>query len=200
MKGIRTLSLWLKTFRRHDNCGCSVTYEDGEMRQDAWSKRTWQASPEELAERRELEEKLKPVRFSPEEAKRREASVKARIEGRRMLTNNPDDDILLLEATSPFKNPETPLSINTDLQSKHIKGGKRMDITGYLGKKVDLTCKDGKRFSGYVYDILDAEDSDIHEDCIDISLLETEAIVEIAISDIRSFTVDENYRVIDFWG
>ena len=55
-------------FRRHDNCGCSVTYEDGEMRQDTWSKRTWQASPEELAERRELEEKLKPVRFSPEEA------------------------------------------------------------------------------------------------------------------------------------
>ena len=75
MKGIRTLSLWLKTFRRHDNCGCSVTYEDGEMRQDTWNKRTWQASPEELAERRELEEKLKPVRFSPEEAAAKEREV-----------------------------------------------------------------------------------------------------------------------------
>lgn len=75
MRGIRTLSLWLKTFRRHDNCGCSVTYEDGEMRQDAWSKRTWQASPEELAERKELEEKLKPVRFSPEEAATKEREV-----------------------------------------------------------------------------------------------------------------------------
>ena len=73
------MSLWLKTFRRHDNCGCSVTYEDGEMRQDAWSKRTWQASPEELAERKELEEKLKLVRFSPEEAAAKEREVLDKI-------------------------------------------------------------------------------------------------------------------------
>ncbi|MBR1422935.1 MAG: hypothetical protein IJ571_05790 [Ruminococcus sp.] len=28
-------------FRRHDNCGCSVTYEDGGMRQQVWCKRDW---------------------------------------------------------------------------------------------------------------------------------------------------------------
>ena len=93
MKGIRTLSLWLKTFRRHDNCGCSVTYEDGEMRQDAWSKRTWQASPEELAERKELEDKLKPVRFSPEEAAAKEKEV---LEQRahNVLTRSENSDII----------------------------------------------------------------------------------------------------------
>lgn len=157
-------------FRRHDNCGCSVTYEDGEMRtrQQVWSKRDWSDEEEQkyleasddykrrkrvykkdrednkqgklsssdlsisskekqkaLAKKRELLAQKRPLRLSPEEAKRREASVKARIEGRRVLTNKPDDDILLLEATSPFNNPKTPLSINTDLQSKHIKGGKR---------------------------------------------------------------------------
>ena len=35
-------------FRRHDNCGCTVTFENGRERQDVWSKRTWQASPLEV--------------------------------------------------------------------------------------------------------------------------------------------------------
>ena len=35
-------------FRRHDNCGCTVTFENGRQRQDVWSKQTWQASPEEI--------------------------------------------------------------------------------------------------------------------------------------------------------
>lgn len=30
-------------YRRHDNCGCSVTYENGRKRQNVWSKRTWEA-------------------------------------------------------------------------------------------------------------------------------------------------------------
>lgn len=30
-------------YRRHDNCGCSVTYENGRKRQDVWSKREWEA-------------------------------------------------------------------------------------------------------------------------------------------------------------
>ncbi|MDD6059686.1 MAG: hypothetical protein PUB97_04790 [Ruminococcus sp.] len=29
-------------FRRHDNCGCSVTFENGRQRQDVWSKRSWE--------------------------------------------------------------------------------------------------------------------------------------------------------------
>ena len=90
-------------FRRHDNCGCSVTYEDGEMRQDAWSKRTWQASPEELAERRELEEKLKPVRFSPEEAaaKEREVLDKSAQSG---IIENKENRITTIEQASEYLN------------------------------------------------------------------------------------------------
>lgn len=30
-------------YRRHDNCGCSVTFENGRQRQDVWSKREWEA-------------------------------------------------------------------------------------------------------------------------------------------------------------
>ena len=31
-----------KIYQRHDNCGCSVTFENGRQRQDVWSKRTWE--------------------------------------------------------------------------------------------------------------------------------------------------------------
>lgn len=37
-------------FRRHDNCGCTVTYEEGRQRQDVWTKRSWErVDPEEVA-------------------------------------------------------------------------------------------------------------------------------------------------------
>jgi hypothetical protein len=36
-------------FRRHDNCSCTVTFENGRERQDVWSKRTWDAKdPKEI--------------------------------------------------------------------------------------------------------------------------------------------------------
>lgn len=36
-------------FRRHDNCDCTVTFENGRQRQDVWSKRTWDANdPQEV--------------------------------------------------------------------------------------------------------------------------------------------------------
>ena len=56
-------------FRRHDNCTCTVTYECGKMRQDVWSKRTWEASPEELQARKDAAEAAKPTVYTPEQAK-----------------------------------------------------------------------------------------------------------------------------------
>lgn len=50
-------------FRRHDNCGCTVTFENGRERQDVWSKRTWQASPLEV-----MRAGFKPVRNSRAQA------------------------------------------------------------------------------------------------------------------------------------
>ena len=54
-----------------------------------------------------------------------------------------------------------------------------MKMIGYLGKKVDLTCKDGKQFSGYIFDVLDAEDSD----CVDIDPIDSDCIIEIPVDD-----------------
>lgn len=47
-------------FRRHDNCDCTVTYENGRERQDVWSKKTWTVSEDAGAP--------EPVRFTQEQA------------------------------------------------------------------------------------------------------------------------------------
>ena len=46
-----------------------MTYECGKMRQDVWSKRTWEASPEELQARKDAAEAAKPTVNTPEQAK-----------------------------------------------------------------------------------------------------------------------------------
>lgn len=53
-------------YRRHDNCDCTVTFENGRKRHDVWSKREWEA-PEADAGAPE------PVRFTREQARELEA-------------------------------------------------------------------------------------------------------------------------------
>lgn len=45
-------------YRRHDNCGCSVTFENGRQRQDVWSKRTWEVPGKDAGAKT-------PVRLKP---------------------------------------------------------------------------------------------------------------------------------------
>ena len=61
-------------YRRHDNCGCSVIYENGRQRQDVWSKRTWEkpkvgagAPP--------------PTKFTPEQARVLEQEKMSQYQG-----------------------------------------------------------------------------------------------------------------------
>ena len=61
-------------FRRHDNCGCTVTFENGRERQDVWSKRTWQASPLEVNRAG-----FKPVRNSRAQAEKLEQNALGRL-------------------------------------------------------------------------------------------------------------------------
>ena len=73
-----------------------------------------------------------------------------------------------------------------------------MEMTGYLGKKVDIECVDGQKYSGYVFEVHDAEESDIGQECVDIALLDAEAVLEIAIDDIAKVEEDSRFRVFDF--
>lgn len=69
-------------YRRHDNCGCTVTYENGKQRQDVWSKRSWTA-PEVGSGA------PPPTRFTPEQA----AEIQARNMPQR-LTNGQRNGIM----------------------------------------------------------------------------------------------------------
>ena len=44
----------LEIFARHEFCRCSVIYKDGKTRQNVWTKKTWQATPDELAQRKDI--------------------------------------------------------------------------------------------------------------------------------------------------
>lgn len=70
-------------FRRHDNCKCSVIYENGRQRQDVWTKRTWEqpANPEPY----------EPTVLSPDEAKEIQ---QRKLEEYKGLTKRQNSDII----------------------------------------------------------------------------------------------------------
>lgn len=66
-------------FRRHDHCTCTVTYECGRKRQDVWSKKTWEASDEELQARKEASEAAQPKVYRNDELKELSDSAKPKV-------------------------------------------------------------------------------------------------------------------------
>ena len=67
----------MDVFRRHDNCGCSVTYKNGRQRQDVWSKKTWEADKEERISKASGKE---PTAFTKAEAQAKQSEIFARKE------------------------------------------------------------------------------------------------------------------------
>lgn len=59
-------------FRRHDNCGCSVTYECGRQRQNVWTKKTWEVPETDAGA-------PPPTVFSQEQARKTEQEKLAQI-------------------------------------------------------------------------------------------------------------------------
>jgi len=70
-------------FRRHDNCGCMTTYENGRQRQDVWSKKSWEVPS--LTRRDSA-----PARLSTEQARQ----LQVRNLSYRGLTNGGGSDII----------------------------------------------------------------------------------------------------------
>lgn len=98
-------------FRRHDNCTCTVTYECGKMRQDVWSKRTWEASPEELQARKDAAEAAKPTVNTPEQAKELENKILGKVNKNDVdkidesgIIENKENRITTIEQASEYLN------------------------------------------------------------------------------------------------
>lgn len=73
-----------------------------------------------------------------------------------------------------------------------------MDMTGFLGKKIDLELVDGKKYSGYVVNVSEADDSEIGEDSIDLDPLDRLCAIILPVREIKSVVVDTKYREFDF--
>lgn len=66
-------------FARHEFCRCSVIYSNGKTRQNIWSKKTWEATPEELERRKDI--RGRPVLSERERMEALRASNKDRYIG-----------------------------------------------------------------------------------------------------------------------
>ena len=97
-------------FRRHDNCTCTVTYECGRMRQDVWSKKTWEASSEELQARKDAAEAAKPTVNTPEQAKELEKQI---LEKNPVTKLTPEQAKAIDEQSKPV--------VNTPEQAKELE-------------------------------------------------------------------------------
>ena len=78
-------------YRRHDNCSCTVTYENGRKRQDVWSKRTWKV-PEASAGASD------PTRLTAEQAQFLQAQNRQTV-----LTNALESAKINVEEFTPAK-------------------------------------------------------------------------------------------------
>lgn len=115
-------------YRRHDNCNCSVTYENGRKRQDVWSKKSWESPETDKAD-------YKPQVLSREQSKAIEAE-NMRFEGIDKTTKN---DIIkekeYSEATEVIQNQcevnkveynkvnKLPLPLSSDEIIQRLAGG-----------------------------------------------------------------------------
>ncbi|MBQ8122510.1 MAG: hypothetical protein IJ170_04245 [Ruminococcus sp.] len=98
-------------FRRHDNCTCTVTFEQGRFRQDVWSKRSWDAPKTGAGA-------PPPKVFSKEEADRLEQE---RLSEYRGLTSGGESGIMESELDSLIRNEdnsEVPDDVKTAISEK----------------------------------------------------------------------------------
>ncbi len=134
-------------YRRHDNCDCTVTFENGRKRQDVWSKWEWEAPEpgagagdpvvltDEQAERLQAEHGLTKLPQSGKINKKMSAS-----------TLNPPDfskyavkqDLNAVEAVKQFMIEELGLS----QQSVDLKGIQNADVLEPFAKRLKKIQKD----------------------------------------------------------
>ncbi len=106
-------------YRRHDNCGCSVIYENGRQRQDVWSKRTWE-KPKKISYK-------KPTVISREQARALEQEKLSKIRGFKF--NSSSIDIPVENDIIESRNPATQQEI-ADFKASLLEMG-FTDITGF---------------------------------------------------------------------
>lgn len=107
-------------YRRHDNCTCTVTYENGKQRQDVWSKNTWTADEETLDRRKELADK-KPTVLTKEQAALREREVQEKY--KKKVDISGESDIIKTEEVKAMTINSIEKPIEMPIEQQHTGKG-----------------------------------------------------------------------------
>ena len=105
-------------FRRHDNCSCTVTFENGRERQDVWSKRTWDAKDPKEIER----VASRPAKLTQQQAEQLQENAVSRLTlgGRRDIINYAKPIEMLNFSAIPSSEEITQQKILEELEKSSI--------------------------------------------------------------------------------
>lgn len=126
-------------YRRHDNCTCTVTYENGKQRQDVWSKNTWTADEETLGRRKELADK-KPTVLTKEQAALREREVQEKY--KKKVDISGESDIIKERNKKPV----------TKITDKAVERVQNVKIQGYTDEQCEFIQNQHKELLRYSRD------------------------------------------------
>ena len=112
-------------YRRHDNCDCTVTFENGRKRQDVWSKREWEV-PELGAGAGD------PVVFTKEQAEK--------LQAEHGLTNKPNNGTMSMRMAAPLQQPPdfSKYGIKRDLSAVESIKQFMCDVLDIPSENIDL--------------------------------------------------------------
>lgn len=144
-------------FRRHDNCTCTVTYECGRMRQDVWSKKTWEADPKDIEARKEVSEAAKPISLTQEQAEAINEQSKSNITVLSKEEAKEREQIALENSKFKAKYPETVV-VRQDVYSpdyrRHFNEfGENANVTSVMCEQSRnmLTHRTGTKYEDMVF-------------------------------------------------
>ncbi|MBQ5686898.1 MAG: hypothetical protein IIV23_04280 [Ruminococcus sp.] len=143
-------------YRRHDNCDCTVTFENGRQRQDVWSKRTWEVPGKDAGA-------SEPTVLSAEQAAEIEAkhqptvltngTTSGKIKSTDIFRKDGDDPMFEVTGRAIDSNPQEVAEMISLLQEWGVKINRTESTLGYggviKGKPGTISITDNASYSAW---------------------------------------------------
>lgn len=143
-------------YKRHDNCDCTVTFENGRKRQDVWSKRTWEVPGKDagaadatvLTEEQaaEIEAKHQPTVLT-------NGTTSGKIKSTDIFRKDGDDPMFEVTGRAIDSNPQEVAEMISLLQEWGVKINRTESTLGYggviKGKPGTISITDNASYSAW---------------------------------------------------
>ena len=174
-------------YRRHDNCDCTVTYENGRQRQDVWSKRSWEAPKNGL-------KYTKPTVISRSEARR------LNEEKGRVFIHNSSDSAINISLSDDKSQYYRPVLLNSDdkvtLNRNYSFTAFKAETTSnniYVSENVNLKPKKLHQIDAKISEALDLIGISNRENLPNVIIVSREDMVK---NDVAIYRAIENVMLI----